>query len=83
MFYSSFKISKKKKFEVRIKFFIKENTMNFAIWNKKQKRSKECKNKFRNIKILKKKKKKDPIFNLINNYKYAIYQIYTIGLYMI
>lgn len=82
MYYFSFKISKKKIFEVRLKLFIKENTINYAIWNKNQKKSKECKNKFKNIKILKKKHKKNPIFTVINTYKYAIYQIYMIGLYI-
>nr|UXY88339.1 hypothetical protein Cry52Nrm2_p148 [Cryptomonas curvata] len=82
MYYSSFKISKKKIFEVRLKFFIKENMMNFAFWNKNKEKSKECKNKFTIIKILKKKQKKNPIFNPINSYKYAIYQIYTVGLYI-
>ena len=82
MYYSYFKIFKKKMFEVRLKFVIKENMMNFIIWNKNKKKYKECKNIFKNLKILKKKQKKDPLFNIINNYKYAIYQIYTIGLYI-
>jgi hypothetical protein len=82
MQYFYIKISKKKIFEIILTIYKKENKMNLAYWNKFQKKFKDCKNKFSNIKILKKKLKKIPIFELINNYNNAIYYVYMIEFYI-